>query len=300
MFKINMNAIENTNKGISITFSEKISLAIKNLLETKHLYQSVRILSDEDIKKIISSNSGQFSSPLIDIEYVNMYNGPWHVHQPSQEWKGPIALISMKYRVLSFQIPHLKLFCKKCDRVEAFNCLNGEDTLDFGKDGASKLIGKDNNHTQIFVFSFLCQSCKHIPEVFLVRREGTKLTLSGRSPMEHVEVPRVIPKQLSRFFSGAIVAHQSGETLAGTFLLRVLIEQWVVSQSKIDNLRVDTAIEKYMDSLPEDFKGRCYSLRSLYENLSIDIHTAKGSAELFESAKQQIIEHFDARRIFKL
>jgi adenylate kinase len=72
--------------------------------------------------------------------------------------------------------------------------------------------------------SYQCQSCKGVPEVFLVRREHLKRTNAGRAPIEHVEVPKDIPKHVSRFFRGAIVAHQSGQTLAGIFLLQTLIE----------------------------------------------------------------------------
>jgi hypothetical protein len=115
-----------------------------------------------------------------------------------------------------------------------------------------------------------------------------------------VEQPRFIPKAIARFYSGAVVAHQSGQTLAGVFLFRVLIEQWVQSQSEKKGLKVDQALDNYIIGLPKDFKERFPSFRSLYEELSADIHSATGSAELFEKAGKQIIEHFDARRLFKL
>jgi hypothetical protein len=55
-----------------------------------------------------------------------------------------------------------------------------------------------------------------------------------------------------------------------------------------------------MESLPKDFKAHFPSLRALYGDLSIDIHQAKGSPGLFERAKETIVEHFDARRLFRL
>ena len=117
--------------------------------------------------------------------------------------------------------------------------------------------------------------------------------------MEHVQVPFEIPKEVARFYSGAVVAHQSGQTLAGLFLLRTLCEQWARRFAAADD-HADQAINIYMDSLPEDFKGRFPSLRSIYEMLSADIHAATGSDELYVQMLTEIGEHFSARKVFKL
>jgi len=105
---------------------------------------------------------------------------------------------------------------------------------------------------------------------------------------------------MHRFFSGAVVAHQSGQTLAGVFLLRSLIEQWARITTKSQAAKADEVLDAYMNSLPIDFKSRFASMYGLYGELSADIHSATGSAELFDSARCQIVEHFEARRLFKL
>ncbi len=295
-----MTVADAINKG-AVALSEDITLTLKQLLETKHLYQSITTSFKDEILKTAVSGIGGFQTKLVETDIGRLYGGSWHVWQPSQEWKGPLHVqMPAGPSKLAFKVPHVKLFCHKCGRVEAFNYLFGQDSLDFGTAVTGVTPADNQPTTQIFVFSFHCQSCKGIPEVFLVRREGNKLTLSGRSPIEHVEHLRVIPKAIARFFSGAVVAHQSGQTLAGVFLLRVLIEQWVQSQAKIKNLKVDQALDEYFDALPEDFKKRFPSLRILYSDLSVDIHSATGSAELFEKTQQQIIEHFEARRLYKL
>jgi len=55
-----------------------------------------------------------------------------------------------------------------------------------------------------------------------------------------------------------------------------------------------------MAALPEDFKTRFPSMRTLYGDLSVDIHGASGSPALFERALVEIVQHFEARRLFKL
>jgi hypothetical protein len=102
------------------------------------------------------------------------------------------------------------------------------------------------------------------------------------------------------FYSGAVVAHQSGQTLAGLFLLRTLIEQFARASTGSKAENADEVLDAYMGTLPGDFKDRFPSMRSLYGDLSVDLHAATGSAELFDRAKTEIAEHFETRRVFKL
>jgi len=241
---------------------ERLVPAMRTLLEQKHLYQSVT--SKPTTSVINPAIPGPKSSPPAGIKLA---------------------------------IPDVKLFCAVCERVEAFNLEAAEDYL--GRtDNGNRFEG--SSIVQVFAASFLCQSCKRVPEVFLIRRTGWRLTLCGRAPMEVAGVPRVIPKAVRRFFGGAIVAHQSGQTLAGVFMLRTVIEQWARSCVQDPPAQADQLLEAYMTTLPPDFRDRFPSMRTLYGDLRVDIHGAVGSAELFERASGQIVEHFDARRLFKL
>lgn len=287
-------------RQVAAALSQNITSILKHLLETKHLYQSVSVGFDDNTLKITVSKVSGLQVPLVEMETRKLYHGLWHPWQIGHEWKGPLyKKMPEGSAMLCFRTPHVKLFCRRCDRIEAFNFVSGEDVLE-ANPGCGENSSGNKTAIQIFVFSFLCQSCKCVPEVFLIRREGGKLTLGGRSPIEHVEVPRVIPKAIAQFFSGAVVAHQSGQTLAGVFLFRVLIEQWAQSQAQTGGLRANQVLDEYMDALPTDFKERFPSLRTLYEKLSVAIHKAEGPTDLFDEAQQQIIEHFEAQRLFKL
>jgi hypothetical protein len=122
--------------------------------------------------------------------------------------------------------------------------------------------------------------------------------------MEAVDVPAVIPKSVQDFYGGAVVAHQSGQTLAALFMLRTVIEQWARSKVIIANETAQaegaTVLEQYVAALPHHFKETFPSMRKLYTDLSADLHTATVSDGLFDRATQEITEHFDARRLFKL
>jgi len=235
----------------------------------------------------------------VEPEFQKLIQANWHPLDKA-DWREsrPGLPVEGVTPPIKFQPPDVKLFCQSCDRIEAFNNISSEDFL--RRDQPSRPFAVSGQTIQLFVFSFLCQSCKAIPEVFLVRREGLKLMNSGRSPIEHVGEPLAIHKSVRRFYRDAVVAHQSGQTLAGIFFLRTLIEQWARSAVAGSDLPADKALDAYMRTLPEDFKARFPSLPSLYAELSADMHAALGDKNLFEKACAAIVKHFKARRLFEL
>jgi hypothetical protein len=274
---------------------------IKVLIESKHLYQNVEV----DLKDFASTPDMQYFNleKLPGFGLASMCN--WQIVDPND--RRSIYEMEDLIQVIRFRVPDVKLNCVICDRIEAFNLFSVSDILN--RSGSSPLSFESNDRfIQIFAISFLCQSCKSVPEVFLVRRHGMKLTICGRAPIEYVDVPKILPKELRRFYSDAVVAHDSGQTLAGLFFLRTIIEQWVRQQvsdfrlqgDQANDKYIDKYIEMYMDILPIDFKNRFISLKKVYSDISADIHSAIGSPELFDASQRAIIEHFQARRLFKI
>lgn len=263
-------------------FQRNVTMAMKTLIETKHLYQSVSV-PPTDSYISIKPDKTQVTEDLPTITQV--MNAGW-----ATEAVHPGA------SVVHLQVPDIKVYCVRCGRIEAYNSVFVVEI--FAKIG--KLDFKAAETEQAFLLAYQCQSCKRTPELFLIRRRGFKLTNEGRSPIEHVGVPAFIPASVQKFFGGAIVAHQSGQTLAGLFLLRTLLEQWARSSSGSAKEQADQVMDDYMVTLPDDLKKRFPSMRTLYGQLSVDIHSATGSAELFDRARAQIIQHFDVRRMFGL
>lgn len=272
--------------------------AIRTLLQTKHLYQSVEVSPEAILKRVLPhvSDGNQ--------EHVQrIANGValWTFvaeEQSMQEMLAATASSDYQLPRVRWKAPDVKMFCRTCNRLEPFNALASQNLLsrtDLTRPG----VFHNGAWHQVYVLTYLCQSCKSVPEVFLVRRQGTKLTLSGRTPMEHAPVPKVIPKEITKFYSGAVIAHQSGQTLAAIFMLRTACEQW--SRLFADkNDRADAAMDKYMATLPEDFKGRFPSLQKMYSDLSVAIHEARASEDLYLAAIGDLEKHFAARDLFAL
>lgn len=276
-------------------FEARVTAALKLLLEAKHLYQSLAVESSDLIEAYAGKRHPQFRDHAKN-EFLKLIRGNW-IPLDNANPK-PVSAWATGPPSIKFRTPDIKLFCTLCERREAFNSVSSIDFLQQSSAPQPFTSGRDT--IQIFTLSFLCQSCKRAPEVFLVRRTGLKLTNSGRSPIEHVEVPAAIPKPIQRFFSDALVAYHSGQVLAGVFLLRTLIEQWARSVLDRPGLQADEVLEAYMKTLPPDFNTRFPSMRALYGELSEDLHAATGSPELFEKAQADIVKHFEALRLFAL
>jgi hypothetical protein len=266
-----------------------VTHALRELLEHKHLYQSVPVQIGNLGDRPLDGPIGRIDENARAAVAATI-SQPWHLVDNLE--RRPTFLSGLR---LDADVPHVKLFCVRCNRTEAFNSISATDML--ARDYMTPVHALGDKVIQVFVLSFLCQSCKTVPEVFLVRREGLRLSLEGRSPIEHVEVPNVLPKNLEKFYTGAIIAKQCGHTLSGLFMLRTLIEQWVRSLGW-EEPRASDAIDSYVASLPEDFRNRFPCLRDEYKALSDDIHSATGSPEVFDRVHSAILRHFDARRVF--
>ncbi len=310
--KIENEGIE-LEKKLASQYEDRISRALKGLLEEKHLYQSVMI----EYTDLLPLEGGLVPYNNVRIIVREYFADVWIIQgRPLRKFALPGGGGDRR-RYLTAKVPDVRLYCKTCKRLEAHNAEGVEDILNRSLD-PTEHYSSSNGTAQVFALTFECQSCKGIPQAFLIQRAGPKLTLSGRSPMEVVEVPSVIPDAVRRYYSSSVVAYQSGETLGANFFLRTLIEQWVYStiptdatNSEVDAdldggeetkraFRADKALQSYMAGLPQDFKQRFSSLRKLYEDLSADIHSATGDSGLFEHARTEIVEHFEARRLYRL
>jgi hypothetical protein len=192
---------------------------LKVLIESKHLYQGIRIEANDVLEKALSQAGGSYPDQ-VNSGFSSFLYGPWLAHDPCLDH---LALRQGTFTNLVFSMPGVKLFCGHCERVEAFNSVSTEEFLGRGGYG-EPVVGRET--IQVFVASFLCQSCKTVPEVFVIHRQGIKLTISGRAPIETVNAPKQIPRGVRHYYASALVAHHSGQSLCANFLLRTLIEQW--------------------------------------------------------------------------
>jgi hypothetical protein len=287
-------SVTETTHTFDARLAENVSATLRVLLESKHLYQSERVAVSTLIEEVACGAEGQLAV-LRDFA-----DRPWIVLAGYADYSGrgsPPLPPEHEVPPLRIDPPIVKLYCRNCDRIEPFHVSTAQEI------GKSHSIARGTEHEilpQNYELSYICQACRGTPEVFLVRREGDKLSLCGRSPIEHVDVPNVVPKGVRNFYSNAVVAFQSGQVLAANFLLRVVIEQWVLQSVPQIMETADKNLETYVNTLPEDFRSRFPTLKEQYSKLSADIHRATGSPELFQASQKALLHHFDARRLYQL
>jgi hypothetical protein len=295
--------------------SKAVEDAMKRLLSDKHLYQAVEPdlnFIPELAQKVHKQNqssrmaqvipaSGMPAAPTPESIAKNargMAEYAWIPYiQAGQQEKGQFFPTNgPTTNPIQFQLPTINTFCADCQERWPFNPVF---------DGAMCVI--DGGQSQRYFFGYRCQQCKGPAIRFMVRRAGLKLRLVGRDPIEVLPTSKVLPKAQSKFYGDAQIAHHAGQTLAGIFMLRTFVEQFWRSLPQVQMLiqqqsraTGDEQGTVYQATLPDDFKNRFPSLPDIYGKLSAAIHEARADGGLFEQSCDRIVEHFDARRLYRL
>lgn len=295
---------------MSKALAESIEKALKELLSTKHLYQKVEV----DLKPVLDTSkaiqdqiaraSGPLGGPrqsfpqtIVQIQQSDKIGVNWR-WTPNTQQILTMRVVGPARDWLDFELPSINTYCDRCKYRPPFNPI---------PDLSTSTTSPSSNTLQWYSLAYQCQQCQTEIVQFLVRRQGLKLKLTGRDPIEAVPPPKVLPKDQAKYFSNAVIAHQSGQTLAGIFLLRVFIEQFWRSAPAVQRIveeqpraTGDEQGEAYQRDLPSEFKDRFPSLKEVYGDLSEAMHSADSDATLFDEACKKIEKHFDARRVFEL
>jgi hypothetical protein len=265
-----------------IVVPDQIKKALAELLNEKHLYQSVH-LKWKDIEPLIERNLAIGTSWQEQGHQMLHHNG----------WSLKHDLSTIGTYALLIGLPVVSTLCRICKKRQPHNPHKDPDGP------TSICLGP----TQVLCVPLECQGCKKESVVFLVTRqrtpEGVKLQLTGRSIFEHVEVPAYIPKEQEKFYSSAVIAFNSGgQILPALFMLRTLIEQHMRSQTGHQDLRGDDLCDEYAKLLDDSFKAKAPSFKDIYDQLSDALHRADEDQELFESERRKIELHFQGKQAF--
>ena len=275
---------------------------LKILLETKHLYQKVSIQPNATIEQAVKNVSPMHQRSTIE-EIDRALQGHIRLTE-NATFSGANSLD------LWLPVKNVKLFCTKCGAREAFRPISYADITGelHKKYGVQRSVGMEtfkiqfSPNFQLFILVFLCQRCEFLPTAFLVKRVGSDLFIEGRSPIEHIELPKFIPKEEQKWFRDGVIAFQTGKILAALFYLRTFLEQFARRKTGTtgDKKTGDEIMSAYAETVPKNLRDTMPSLAEWYDKLSAALHNATEDAALFETAREKIEEHFDIRRVHKL
>jgi hypothetical protein len=274
------------------------SLAIKGLVENKHLYQKVTVDWDQysNVLKsnLVSSDPVAYAKAeeILSILPLGVEHDCTSLTINSQ----------LTIKAASITALNVSIYCPVCSRKEAAK--SSYYLAEVGTRNKSRSLNNMDSlkvSDQHFAIVYVCQCCEKQDQAFLIERTATSLRLVGRSPIEGVEVPRELPKIEAKFMREAFVARNSGKILAGLFYLRTFIEQYVRRITEDTTTKhVGDVADEYGRTIPESYRAMMPSLREIYELISVEMHAARDNEELFEKSYSEILHHFEFRRLFKL
>jgi hypothetical protein len=289
---------------VSVQLEEKLPM----LFQDKHLYQGIQIEDKDDnwandtlLDGSTPSIGSRTTSAVLTLDLCkNIYSRyvaqtPWNILMP-----GDLVPASGQDQFPSVSLTPIDSYCPRCDlSPRAFSPSAISD-------------GRNNNNPsgkreQSWLIVFECAKCQQ-PIEFMLVREGNKLDICGRSPIEFQDVAKVIPKRLHKHISNANITADANFLLAGVLYLRTAVEQFLVSQKGVKAACAklpgrptgDDLGDAYNDLLPVPFKQSFPSLKDLYADLSTAIHSAKTDRKAFDEMMLRFTHHFEGRSAFKL
>lgn len=282
--------------------TDEASAKLKVLLETKHLYQKVRVEMARlqiEIGEMVALQQvpafKELTDGLLQRETISPTLGKLYS-----------TIGGNQVPALCIPLENVRMYCKACRRREPFVPVWHVDVTNEMLKPTSAGRGTVNvlytGLPRHYCLAFKCQGCNSSPELLLVRLDSSwNLVLEGRSPIEEVEVPAYIPKAERLYYTDAVVAAQSGKSLAGIFYLRTFLEQFARRQTNTNGkVTGEDLMDAYARLLPDVQRGQMPSLREWYEKLSEAIHAADDDTKLYDDARAAIDTHFDFRRLFKI
>jgi len=298
--------LENSKTGPT-QFPDAIKEALRELLESKHLFQSVRVNIEKLLKsvpeaKAISEETPELVRLIIeslrelprrDAECANLlaklsFDKPWKLEDSCAT-----GLLDGTWNISP---PRISIQCPNCDSPTQPYHPKIKETKVSAQVYEQNADGEQR--VQILALPYQCQNCLKEPVIFFVRRQELKLTLVGRSQFGAVYVPDYIPKNVRDFYREAIVGFKTGRLLGAIFYLRTCIEQHMRAVVKpAGRIPGEELADQYKRQLPTDFPPRLSSFKKTYEDLSAAMHEAREDEALFKTATEKIEKHFDALRL---
>ncbi len=301
-----------TTESWKYAVGEKVSKAICELLEQKHLYQSVRVDS-ESLHKLIprettqmvnqSNNYGReayFKKSLTE-GLIKCETATWEFNTVKPDFSNTLQGLLTKTETfyIPIPLPTIKVTCIQCDSVLP---PHNHGYIGLSEQRHSHVFQIKSEPVQVFEASYQCQSCKGEPVIFLIHRKGLKLTLVGRSQMAAIDVFKFIPKEILKLFRNSVVAQRTGFILAAALYLRCAIENYMRSTiAAKERLTGDALADLYAKSLPKDFSDNFPSLKKAYSDLSLVLHAGletEAEFKTYSEVKDAVEGHFEGLDIF--
>ncbi len=290
---------------IEMLAQESIGEALSALFTKKGLFQKTELSFDgmeNYLKTIGKANIDSFKKEFSKRPWVPVTPDlPKDNHMRSEFFCGiadsPLNTPNDEMK-LTFPLPSIKMHCSKCKDDHTFSSIGV-----LWADGFMEHYPKLSEKTeQLFNFSYNCGVCKDNFVGFLVKRDGGRLTLCGRTERLHVNVPKGVPKKLRGIVSDAIGAANENDIFAGFYHLRTFCEHYMkqcIGMPISEKITGDELSNRYNASLDSRMASGLPAISIIYELASKLMHERAGGREEFDSLLNDIDGHLSAKKLFE-
>lgn len=289
---------------VELLTQEAIGEALALLFSSRGLYQKVEVSLDPIQNYLDSVRSGNAKAILAEFS-----KRPWvpvSSDAPDMDRKRALFFCGIvdgelsdpnDLRPLAFPLPAVKLPCAKCRGDQSFT---SKTVLWWdGLTGVYPRLGERTS--QIFCLTYQCVHCSDSPITFLVRREGLRLLLCGRSERLRVRVPDAIPRDLRPIVADALSAANESDVFAGFYHLRTFCEHYMkqcLGMPSDARITVEELGKQYNDGLDPRMTSSMPSIKSICERASRFMHERSGTREQFSAMLEEVEGHLVAKGLF--
>jgi hypothetical protein len=200
---------------------------------------------------------------------------------------------------LMFYLPPIRLHCPgRCKNSSTFIALASSNDLGFDSPYPSKTSNGETE--QVYIPIYRCEMCRGTIYTILIRRTGLRLHLCGVAPRRELPAPEFVPEQIVPILNDAEQAVAEGDTYAGFYHLRTMLEHYLKARMGIpieQKIRGDELIAKHYKTLSQPAGAMLPSLTVTWEKLSEWLHTRTGEVPDYQKERTSICKHIEGLRV---
>jgi hypothetical protein len=272
-------------------FQDECARMIKELLETKGLYQNVRV-NDAIFKKLPPGFVQEFRKRPV----VPYSRGEGDDYRHGRRVNGTQPLGTAQDEMdARFYLPNVTLDCPRCARPNSFLSM----TCSLAVCGPYPILGEDTE--QVFSLVYRCSICRSAYVVFQVLRKGFKMQLTGRSVAFRPAIAKEWPKEIEGIVKDAFSAAAENDMAGAYYHLRTAAEFYLKKECGIAvEVKIDGSelCEKYNAMIDERLKSGFPSFASIYAELSAGLHSRVVTPERFTKLANDFVAHLKAKELF--
>jgi hypothetical protein len=287
---------------IEHAFEDALAAAVKEICETRGLYQNVDVVTDvlsdvADDKWTQQSLTREFSR-----RPVQAITRKEHVSIGSRIYGGRLGGTDAlgtppDEMLLAFYLPVAEIACARCKQTTPHTSVPAPPLPH-----ETPFAEKDEKTVQVLHVLYGCTRCGEEVIAFQIMRRGLRLQLTGRTSPFRPPIDKAWPKTIRDIVRDAFVASAEGDIPAAYYHLRTAQEFFMKNEVgldpsvKIEGKELCDAYNKTADPrVVRDFPA----MSTLYIKLSEGLHSRNVTIEDFEACTANFLKHLKAKSLFE-